>query len=137
MSLHPFICCCVLIKAHGTVYSLDVSQLSEQLGYQIDSVSWGDTLLYADFLPQQKKLRKMSVRNLVLLALRTMQNEEKQESKASTTHSAETKLKELFKNEEFILLDVSVQARDDAKGEGNGEVRIPKIKVYVHASPKN
>jgi len=126
-----------VIQARGTVYSLDVNQLSEQLGCQIETVSWGDTLLYADFLPHQKKLRSMSVRNLILLALRSMQNEEKQENKATTTHSAETKLKELLTNEEFILLDVSVQARDAAKGEIDGEVRIPKIKVYVHSTSNN
>ena len=126
------------------MYSLDINQLSEQLGYQIDTVSWGDTLLYADFLPDQKKLRKMSIRNLMLLALRSAQNEEieieaieERDSHAvskGTAKTAEKRLKELLQHEDFVLLDVSVKGEDDGKGEG--EVSIPKVKVYVHSLPK-
>eukprot|EP01032_Pedospumella_encystans_P012227 gene12227-14159_t len=130
------------IEADGSVRSLDVNRLSEQLGYQIDTISWGDTLLYADFLPDQKKLRKMSIRNLMLLALRSVQNEENEAIEEGDSHagskgtakSAEKRLKKLLQNEEFILLDVSVKAKDDAKEEG--EVSIPKVKVYVHSLPK-
>ena len=51
-----------------------------------------------------------------------------------TAKTAEKRLKELLRHEDFVLLDVSVKAEDDAKEEG--EVSVPKVKVYIHAMPK-
>ena len=68
----------------------------------------------------------MSIRNLMLLALRSAQNEEFEAIEGGDSH--------LLRHEDFVLLDVSVKAEDDVTSEG--EVSIPKVKVYVHSLPK-
>lgn len=139
------------MQVPGDVHSLTVESLSEHLlahyGVALQSVSWGDSLLYADFLPHSARLQQKSLRSVILSAMQSAESDENDSNSdtkregaiASAKKNAVAKLKKLMKPEDFILLDVAVtkvttgDADDDNYVEAS-EVTIPKVKVYLRGS---
>jgi len=135
------------MQAPGDVHSLTVESLGEHLlthyGVALQSVSWGDALLYADFLPHSARHQQKCLRRLILGGMQSAESDQDdshydtKRRGAMAKKRAIAKLKELMKHEEFVLLDVAVikatvgDANDDKTAE-ESEVTIPKVKVYLH-----
>jgi len=140
------------IEAPASMTYLTLAQLDTFLRarYQISiqSVSLGDTLIFADFLPGAEENMDLSLRQLLLQVFREEAEEEddgddRKERRPSSTTSASAgaveamRYRSLIQGQKFLLFDVtcvraSSEDEDDQEEEEEGdELKVPQIQVWI------